>query len=58
MIFIWFNANVNFKLSLRCFKYLDIKKSDNNKVGKFKVSSHNSPQATPFLMHIERQINT
>jgi len=29
----WFNVNV--KLSLRCFKYLDIKKSDNNKVGKF-----------------------
>jgi hypothetical protein len=38
-----------FRLSLRCFKYLDIKKSDNNKVGKFKVSSHNSPQATPFF---------
>ncbi len=33
------NANINFKLSLRLFKYVNIKTYDNTKVSKFNVPS-------------------
>lgn len=35
------NANINFKLSLRLRKYMDIEKIDNNSVEEFNVLLHN-----------------
>ncbi len=39
-----FNANIKFKLSLRCFKYVSIKNLNNNEIGKTKAPSHNTPK--------------
>jgi hypothetical protein len=39
-----FNANIKFKLNLRCFKYMSIKILDNNEIGKNKTPSHNTPK--------------
>lgn len=38
------NANINFKLSLRLRKYIDIEKIDNNRVEEFNVLLHNYPK--------------